>query len=64
MIGDDVEQWQRQMNRRGWKIDVDRRHGDQSEKVCRQFQTEKGLTVDGIVGPHTWRATWTAPITP
>ncbi|WP_446220011.1 peptidoglycan-binding protein [Micromonospora sp. IBHARD004] len=64
MAGDDVTAWQQQMKRRGWRIGVDGRYGDDSEKVCRQFQTDKRLTVDGIVGPETWRATWTAPITP
>jgi hypothetical protein len=55
--------WQRQMAARGWSIAVDDLYGDQSEHVCRQFQTEKHLGVDGIVGPETWGAAWTAPIT-
>ena len=50
----DVKQWQQRMKDRGWNIDVDGFYGQQSENITRQFQQEKGLTVDGIVGPDTW----------
>lgn len=63
MTGDDVRTWQAQMRRRGWRITVDGAYGPASESICRAFQGEKGLTVDGIVGPATWRATWEAPVT-
>jgi hypothetical protein len=56
--------WQAQMAARGWYIAVDDRYGAQSEAVCVQFQSEKELAVDGIVGPDTWAAAWSAPITP
>jgi len=59
----DVQVWQAQMSGRGWTIGVDGIYGPQSDNVCRQFQAEKGLSVDGMVGPQTWNATWTAPIT-
>ena len=59
----DVAIWQQRMRDRGWKIDVDSVYGPRSEQVCRQFQREKGLAVDGLVGPKTWAAAWTAPIT-
>lgn len=55
--------WQGQMAARGWNIGVDGMYGDQSEDVCRAFQMEKGLDVDGVVGPQTWAMTWTAPVT-
>lgn len=55
--------WQQRMRNRGWSITVDGWYGPASERVCRQFQDEKGLGVDGIVGPKTWRASWTAPVT-
>jgi len=55
--------WQRQMKSRGWSISVDNSYGPDSETVCRKFQAQKGLTVDGIVGPKTWRASWVAPVT-
>ncbi|MGH3745820.1 MAG: peptidoglycan recognition protein family protein [Micromonosporaceae bacterium] len=58
-----VRTWQAQMRKRGWTIGVDGAYGPQSEKVCRAFQREKKLGADGIVGPKTWAAAWTAPIT-
>ncbi|TDD88347.1 peptidoglycan-binding protein [Actinomadura rubrisoli] len=63
MHGDDVTLWQRQMHARGWRIGVDGAYGPTSESVCRAFQREKGLGVDGVVGPKTWAAAWTAPMT-
>lgn len=58
-----VSTWQAQMKARGWGISVDGKYGDQSYGICRQFQAEKGLSVDGLVGPQTWSTSWTAPIT-
>lgn len=63
MRGDDVHQWQQQMANRGWRLTVDGVYGPGSEELCRKFQTEKGLTADGKVGPNTWTATWTAAVT-
>lgn len=62
-IGNDVRTWQQRMADRGWHLGIDGAYGPVCDRVCRQFQTEKGLTVDGIVGPQTWAASWTAPIT-
>jgi len=59
----DVYTWQAQMSRRGWHIQVDGDYGPASEQVCIQFQREKGLTADGLVGPQTWSMTWRAPVT-
>ena len=58
-----VRTWQAQMAARGWSISVDGQYGPQSDSVCRQFQSEKGLNVDGLVGPSTWSTSWTAPVT-
>jgi len=57
-----VATWQKQMAARGWSITADGMYGPGSESVCRQFQQEKGLSVDGLCGPSTWSASWTAPI--
>lgn len=61
--GGGTRQWQQQMKNRGWSIGVDDQYGPQSANVCTQFQREKGLGVDGVVGPQTWGAAWTAPVT-
>ena len=55
--------WQRQMAERGWTIDDDGIYGVDAETVCQAFQREKGLTVDGVLGPNTWKAAWEAPVT-
>src|SRR5215471_9842407 len=50
-----VKTWQRQMAARGWNIgSVDGMFGPTSSNIARQFQQEKGLSVDGLVGPQTW----------
>lgn len=58
-----IRTWQRRMAERGWKITVDGYFGPATEKIVRQFQSEKGLGVDGIIGPKTWAAAWTTPTT-
>lgn len=58
--GGDVRAWQAQMNRRGWQLDADGWYGPKSAEACKAFQRRYRLTVDGIVGPRTWNATWTA----
>lgn len=63
MSGHDVMEWQGKMRQRGWVISVDGIYGPQSKSMCEEFQSEKHLAVDGIVGPITWNATWTFPVT-
>lgn len=58
-----LKQWQQQMKNRGWTISVDGFYGNQTANVARQFQQEKGLSVDGLIGPSTWSTAWTAPVT-
>ncbi|SDH63747.1 Putative peptidoglycan binding domain-containing protein [Sinosporangium album] len=60
MRGEDVRTWQRQMKKLGYTIDADGAYGAASEKVCRQFQRDQKLGVDGVVGPATWKAAWNA----
>lgn len=55
--------WQEQMKKRGWGIAVDGYYGMASRAVCARFQEQKDLSVDGVVGPDTWAASWSAPIT-
>jgi hypothetical protein len=59
----DVRTWQQKMRDRGWSISVDQQFGPASEDACKKFQREKGLAVDGLVGPQTWNMTWSAPVT-
>jgi hypothetical protein len=61
--GHGTAQWQQRMRDRGWNIAVDDSYGPASAGICTQFQREKGLEVDGVVGPRTWAAAWTAPVT-
>ena len=61
--GADVKVWQARMAARGWRIAVDGVYGPDSRQVCLEFQREMGLSPDGIVGPLTWNASWTRPIT-
>lgn len=61
--GDDLAVWQQRMADRGWRIDVDGRYGPQTAGVALAFQLEKGLAADSLIGPETWAAAWTAPIT-
>lgn len=63
MRGDNILLWQQRMADRGWRIAVDGIYGKRSATVCRAYQREKGLSVDGIVGPITWRASWERPVT-
>jgi peptidoglycan hydrolase-like protein with peptidoglycan-binding domain len=58
-----VTTWQEQMAARGWTITADGQYGSQSQSVCRQFQQQVGLSVDGLVGSKTWQASWTEPVT-
>lgn len=56
--------WQRRMAERGWNIGIDDGvFGEKCYNCCRDFQAEKGLAVDSIVGQHTWDAAWTTKIT-
>ena len=60
-----LKMWQQRMLDRGWSgIGVaDGRYGPKTERVVRQFQKSKGLGVDGKIGPGTWDAAWTEPVT-
>lgn len=58
-----IRTWQARMAERGWTITVDGLFGPQTEYVLRQFQSEKGLAVDGLLGPVSWSAAWTTPVT-
>lgn len=60
-----LQTFQKQMIHRGW-VSIgapDGQYGDLTERVVRLFQAQKGLAVDGKIGPLTWNKAWTYPIT-
>lgn len=61
--GEGLMAWQQRMRDRGWSIAVDGRYGPQTRQIAMAFQREKGLLVDGLIGPATWAAAWTAEVT-
>ncbi|MDK1473266.1 N-acetylmuramoyl-L-alanine amidase [Streptomyces sp. 549] len=56
-----VRVWQRRMRERDWGVPVDGTYDRRSREACVAFQQQHGLTPDGVVGPATWHAAWTAP---
>ncbi len=54
--GDDVRELQELLNKAGDSILVDGSFGNQTQNAVKIFQTDNGLTADGIVGPITWEA--------
>lgn len=68
-----LAQWQQRMIDRGWEecfvqYGADGMYGDtvdtsEAGQCALQFQQEKGLGVDGLIGPQTWDAAWTLPVT-
>lgn len=61
---DSLRQWQTRMKYRGWTIVPDGLYGPTTAAVAKAFQKQCGLTVDGLIGPNTWKSAWTAKITP
>ena len=53
--------WQRAMKQRGWNITVDGYYGKQTASIAKQFQAEKRLTVDSLIGRSTWDRTKILP---
>lgn len=55
--------WQKQMRKRGWTLKADGLYGSRTKAVALNFQKEKGLDRDGLIGAETWAAAWTEPVT-
>jgi peptidoglycan hydrolase-like protein with peptidoglycan-binding domain len=64
--GEDVERMQRLLSARGHDVgSIDGSFGPRTTAAVRAFQSARGLSVDGVVGPATWRALGAAaPVTP
>lgn len=54
--GDKVKVLQNVLVSRGYSVVVDGKFGDQTERAVRAFQSDRGITVDGVVGQETWPA--------
>lgn len=57
--------WQARMQARGWNIGkdgADGRYGNDTARIVKQFQKNKGLKVDAKIGPATWAAAWALPV--
>ena len=54
--GDAVVQWQNLLRDENFAVAVDGDFGPGTEVAATRFQSENGLTADGIVGPQTWAA--------
>jgi hypothetical protein len=61
--GPNVEKLTEHLKARGWRITPTSHYSKPVADVVRAFQSEKDLTVDGIVGPVTWHAIWHLPVT-
>ncbi len=61
--GTATRQVQQRLADRGWHVEIDGVFGRETDSTVRKFQGEKGLEVDGVVGPTTWCTLWTSPIT-
>lgn len=53
--GEAVRAVQSQLRSRGVSITVDGSFGTQTYNAVRSFQTSRGITSDGVVGPVTWQ---------
>lgn len=56
MMGGDVLEYQRLLKAKGYQIDDDGVFGPQTNRITRQFQKDRGLEIDGIVGMQTMAA--------
>ena len=54
--GHPIKTLQYLLRARGQSVAVDETFGPQTDGAVRAFQTSRGLTADGIVGPVTWAA--------
>lgn len=56
MIGPDVTVWQALLNARGYECPIGNVFDSGTESATKSFQSDAGLTPDGIPGPISWAA--------
>jgi peptidoglycan hydrolase-like protein with peptidoglycan-binding domain len=54
--GSSVQILQTGLNGKGYPLVADGVFGSQTDAAVRRFQADRGLRVDGVVGPQTWQA--------
>lgn len=52
--GESVKYLQQSLTGVGYPVTIDGIFGPRTEAVVKQFQKDRGLVADGIVGPKTW----------
>ena len=52
--GEEVKKLQRELNKKGYKLDVDGQFGSKTQSAVKDYQKKNNLAVDGIVGNNTW----------
>lgn len=52
--GEDVKKLQEELNKHGYKLDVDGQFGSKTQSAVKDYQKKNNLSVDGIVGVNTW----------
>ena len=62
MDGRDVEAWQLELLQSGYVLDVDGDFGPETDDITREFQRDRELNPDGIVGRRTRAAIGTPPV--
>lgn len=55
-LQDDIEELQSLLNDHGFSLEVDGLFGFETEAAVKEFQVQRGLPEDGIVGSATWAA--------
>ena len=52
--GEEVKKLQKELNKYGYKLDVDGQFGSKTQSAVKDYQKKNNLSVDGIVGKNTW----------
>ena len=59
--GSEVKKLQEELNKQGYKLDVDGIYGAKTQAAVKDYQKSSGLAVDGIAGVQTTGALYKAP---